>query len=127
MGKRWTVRGNDRPTLDPIFGLGATIAFWKAQLDRVLATSHAHTNDSSRHRVLATLVAAVVTQNDQSTGETVTLRARREAQGPEGLEGTALGISLESKGELEQSRHDVVMRFIGSHCFAVANSYGSRF
>jgi hypothetical protein len=90
MGKRWTVRGNDRPTLDPIFGLGAKIAFWKAQLDRVLATSHAHTNDSSRHRVLATLVAAVVTQSDQSTGETVTMRARREGLRPAGIGGDSL-------------------------------------
>ena len=49
------------------------------------------------------------------------LKARRD------LEGTALGISLESEGELQQSRHDVVMRFIGSHRFAVDNSYDSRF
>ena len=31
----------------------------------------------------------------ESTRESVTLRTRREAQGPQGLEGTALGISLE--------------------------------
>jgi|SRR5262245_5455729 len=63
----------------------------------------------------------------QSTGESVTLRTCREAQGPQGLEGTALGISLEGQNELEQSRHEVVVCFSRSHRFAVGNSHGRRF
>jgi hypothetical protein len=48
-------------------------------------------------------------------GENVTLRARREAQGPQGLEGTPLRMSLETESELEQSPHEIVV------CFAVVN------
>ncbi len=57
----------------------------------------------------------------------VTLPARRETQGPQGLVGAASGISLGPTGELEQSRHEVVVlvpRFDG---FTVAVSDRSGF
>jgi hypothetical protein len=59
--------------------------------------------------------------------EIVTLRTRREAQGPQGLEGTALGISLERQNELEQSRDEILLRFSDWHCLAVADSHRNRF
>src|SRR5689334_20133378 len=38
----------------------------------------------------------------------VTLRTRREAQGPQGFGGTASGISPERQNELQQPRHEIV-------------------
>ena len=62
----------------------------------------------------------------QSTGEmspcepTGTLKARRDWRVP------ALGVSLERRSKLEQSRHEVVAQSMGWHCFAVVSSYGGR-
>jgi hypothetical protein len=36
-------------------------------------------------------------------------------------------VSLKRQSKLEHPRHEVVVRFVGWHCFAVANTYGSRF
>jgi len=49
------------------------------------------------------------------------LKARRDWRG------TALSVSLERQSKLEQPRHEVVMWLMGWYCFAVTNSYGSRF
>jgi hypothetical protein len=46
---------------------------------------------------------------------------------PAGIGGDSFGMSLERQSELKQSRHEVDVRFVSSHCLAVANSYGSRF
>ena len=60
----------------------------------------------------------------QSKRKTITLRARWEAQGPQGWRVQALGISLERQGKLEQARHEVVAWFMGRHCRTVVSSGG---
>lgn len=52
----------------------------------------------------------------------VTLRACREAQWPQGFQGTASGISLERRRKLEQSRREIVLLVARLHCSAVAVS-----
>ena len=64
---------------------------------------------------------------EAATPRNVTLRTRREAQGPQGLEGTALEYRLKGKANLSSRDMKSSCGLCGWHCFAVANSHGSRF